>query len=376
MRIAIVADWLVTFGGAEHVLKELCELYPSAPLFTTVARRASLGPLKDRDIRTTHLQSLYRIIRQHQILLPLMPRAVEDIDLSGYDIVISSSHAVAKGVIVPPGTLHLCYCHTPMRYAWEMEEEYLRDFHVPMFLKRTVKRELRKLRRWDLTTANRVDHFIANSTTVQERIARIYNRASTVIPPPVDDRFFEQELRAPRQEPREQSYFLAVGRLVPYKRFDLLIELANRNKLPLKIAGRGQDEARLKKMAGPTVEFLGFVPEEQLPALYQNASAFLFPALEDAGIVPLEAEAAGTPVIALRRGGALDVVKDGATGIFFDEQTPESLEHALEKFRKISWDRESIRTHAKAFSEANFRARMKEEIESAYEAFRTQEKNI
>ncbi len=375
MNIAITADWLVTYGGAEHVLHELRALFPKAPIFTTVARPASLGPLARADIRTTRLQKWYRLLHQHQVLLPLMPRAIEDIDLRGFDCVISSSHAVAKGVIVSPGTVHICYCHTPMRYAWEMEKEYLHDFKVPRWLQPWVRRRLRTLRRWDLTTAKRTDCFIANSTATQERIERIYNRESTVIPPPVDDRFFEAPLPTGRQ-PTASPYFLAVGRLVPYKRFDLLIELANREKLPLKIAGRGQDEKRLRKLAGPTVEFLGFVAEEQLPALYQNAAAFLFPQMEDAGIVPLEAQASGTPVIAFRAGGALDVVQDGTTGIFFEQQTLESVQDALQRFKQTSWNRSTIREHARTFSEARFRERMKEEIESAYAEFEKKRERV
>lgn len=367
MRTAIVADWLVTYGGAEHVLSELRSLYPDAPFFTTVAKPASLGPLGDADIRTTYLQRLYDLVGNHQVLLPLLPRAVESIDLTGFDLVISSSHAVGKGVIVPPSALHVCYCHTPVRYAWEMEETYLNDFGVPVFLRGAVKRMLRKLRRWDLTTAQRTDVFLANSTTTQERIRRIYGRESVVVPPPVDERF----LRAPARTTRpEQPYYFAVGRMVPYKRFDLLIQLANELRLPLKIAGRGQDEERLRAMAGPTVEFLGFVPDAELPGLYANAEALLFPQYEDAGIVLLEAQACGTPVIAYAAGGATDAVKDGETGTFFREQTTESLRDALERFRGMTFDRAAIRAHASRFGQSAFRERITAEIAAAFSAHR------
>ncbi len=367
MRLAIVADWLTTFGGAEHVLAQLHALYPDAPLFTTVARREKLGPLADADIRTTRLQHIYRWTSNHQILLPLMPRAIEDIDLTGYDIVISSSHAVAKGVVVPSTTLHLCYCHTPMRYAWEMEEEYLRDFGIPRLLRPAVKRMLSRMRRWDLTTAKRVDVFLANSKTTQERIARIYASESIVIPPPVDDRFFGHPLTTHYPIPNTQ--FLAIGRLVPYKRFDLLIALANELHLPLLIAGRGQDEARLKKLAGPTVTFLGFVPDEDLPALYAQAKALLFPQHEDAGIVPLEAQACGTPVIALNKGGALETILDGITGLFFAEQSTKSIRDALQRFDTMTWDRQKIRDHARQFSQTEFRRKMETMIAKEYENF-------
>lgn len=363
MRLAIVADWLVTFGGAEHVLAALHELFPDAPLFTTVARTASLGPLREADIRTTWLQSLYRLTRQHQILLPLMPRAIEGIDLGKFDVILSSSHAIAKGLIPPSHALHLCYCHTPMRYAWEMEEEYLRDFRVPRLLRPAVKRELMRLRRWDMTTAKRVDVFLANSTATSDRIRNTYGRTSIVIPPPVSHAFFDTPLTAPTS-----TYFLAIGRMVPYKRFDLLIEVANALRLPLKIAGTGQDAARLRRLAGPTVEFLGFVPEEDLPGLYSGAQALLFPQEEDAGIVPLEAEASGTPVIAYRAGGAIDSVRDGETGLFFDTQSPESVIDALRRFETHTWDPAVIRRFAHSFRTDHFQSRIRQEISRAYDA--------
>ncbi|MDD5074804.1 MAG: glycosyltransferase, partial [Candidatus Peribacteraceae bacterium] len=305
MNVALIADWLPTYGGAEHVIAELKMLWPQAPIFTTVARHGRLGPLDRTDIRTSGLQKLYRILRRHELLLPWMPRAVERMDLRGFDVIVSSSHAVAKGVIPPSTAVHICYCHTPMRYAWEMEDEYLRDFRVPKILRRTAKQFLKSIRRWDLTTSKRVDVFIANSSTTQERITRTYGRESTVIRPPVGDSFFSHPLLSHEQK----KYFLAIGRLVPYKRFDLLIETANRLALPLKIAGTGHDESRLRKLAGPTVEVLGYVPDDRLPSLYARAKAVLFPQVEDAGVVPLEAQACGTPVIALGIGGVRDTVQ-------------------------------------------------------------------
>lgn len=368
MRLAIVADWLTTFGGAEHVIADMHALFPDAPLFTTVARPERLGPLANADIHTTRLQWLYRLIRQHQPLLPLMPRAIEDIDLSGYDVILSSSHAVAKGIIVPPSTLHICYCHTPMRYAWEMEEDYLRDFGIPRLLQPIVKKMLMRLRRWDLTTAKRVDVFIANSQTTQERISRTYARKCIVIPPPVDDRFFAHALETQKSTIETRRSFLAIGRLVPYKRFDLLIQLANELQLPLIIAGRGQDETRLKRMAGPTVTFRGFVPDEELPRLYAESRALLFPQEEDAGIVPLEAQACGTPVIAYGKGGAPETIQDGTTGIFFPEQSIESIRDALQRFETLTWDRTVIRDHARPFSQTEFRRKINKIVNESYES--------
>ncbi len=373
MRSAIVADWLVTFGGAEHVLAELHEMFPDAPLFTTVAKPEALGPLKDADIRTTRLQRLYKLLGNHQILLPLMPRAIEEIDLTGFDVVISSSHAIGKGIIPPPSALHICYCHTPVRYAWEMEDIYLHDFRIPKILRKTVKKQLEKLRRWDMTSAKRVDVFIANSTTTQERIGRIYGRESIVIAPPVDERFFEaisNEYQSQSLTANRSSYFLAVSRLVPYKRIDLLIEVANRLQLPLKIAGRGQDAERLKKLAGPTVEFLGFVPEADLPGLYAHAKALLFPQYEDAGIVALEAQACGTPVIAYGVGGALDAVIDGKTGLFFEKQDVDSITDAINRFSTHTWNSSIIMQHAKQFAQSEFRKKMKATIDDAYHQFK------
>ncbi len=367
-QLAITADWLPTFGGAEHVLLELHTLWPQAPIFTTVLNRKKIGPLGEADIRVSWLQHLYRLTGNHQILLALMPRVMEDMDLRGYDIVLSSSHAVGKGIVPPAGAVHICYCHTPMRYAWDMEEKYLKDFRVPAPLRPLIRVLLERLRRWDLTTAKRVDHFIANSTTTQERIERIYGRKSTVIHPPVSDMFLQTPL-VPSDE--REAYFLAVGRLVPYKRFDLLVEAANRLRLPLKIAGEGREFARLKAMAGPTVQLLGYVPTADLPGLYGKAKALLFPQHEDAGVVALEAQACGTPVIAYGLGGSLDTVRDGVTGIFFAEQTSRSLEDALHRFAQGTRNTQVIRTHATQYSAALFRERIQtfvQSVQSGHEA--------
>ncbi|MBI3331654.1 glycosyltransferase [Candidatus Peregrinibacteria bacterium] len=360
MNIALVADWLTVFGGAEHVIAEFREVWPDAPLFTTVARRGRLGPLSRARIQTSTLQTLYRLVPNHQWLLSLMPGAVESIDLKGYDVILSSSHAVGKGIIPPSSSVHVCYCHTPMRYAWEMEDRYLDDFQVPAVLRPAIKRRLKMLRRWDLTTAKRVDVFIANSKETQDRIEKFYGRKSVILPPPVSDRFLKSPFKmAPR------SYFLALGRLVPYKRFDLLIAVANAMRFPLKIVGRGQDEARLRSLAGPTVEFVGFARDEDLPVLYGGAKALLFPQYEDAGIVPLEAQACGTPVIAYARGGAQETIKEGMTGLFFSEQAPASLAQAIEDFSGSSFDAATIRAHAMQYDAPTFRKGLLRIIEDA-----------
>jgi glycosyltransferase involved in cell wall biosynthesis len=352
MRTAIIADWLPTFGGAEHVVAALHRLFPDAPIFTTVARHERIAKMGTNDVRVSRLQTAFCILRTHTLLLPWMPRAMERIDLRDYDLVLSSSHAVGKGIIPSSSAVHVCYCHTPMRYAWDMEESYLEDFRVPHILRKTVQRCLMRIRRWDMTVSKRVDVFIANSTTTQERIQRLYGRPSTVVHPPIEERFFHAPL--PDKKPADRDYFLALGRLVPYKRFDLLMKTANRLRLPLKIAGTGSDLGRLRKMAGPTVELLGFVHDEKLPSLYSNARALLFPQIEDAGVAALEAQACGTPVIALGKGGALDTVIEGKTGTLFPEQSVESLEGALQRWQEIPWDPEDIRKHAAQFREEIF----------------------
>src|SRR3989338_1527249 len=366
MNIALIADWLPTYGGAEHVVSAFHELWPEAPIFTTVAASPEkLGPLSGADIRPDKfLQRIYGFTGRHQYLLPWMPRAVERINLEGYDVILSSSHAVAKGVIPPQTSVHVCYCHTPMRYAWEMEEEYLKDFRIRGLTRMFVRSELKKIRRWDLSTARRVDYFIANSNETRLRIERIYGRESTVIPPPVQERFFETGIGNPNPNPN--PYFLALGRLVPYKRFDLLIEAANKMKFHLKIGGTGTDMARLKKIAGPTGEVLGFVSDKDLPELYANADCLLFPQVEDAGIVPLEAQASGIPVIAYAQGGILDVVTDEKTGLLVPEQTIEAFASAIEKFRSLSWDSSAIRESARQFSEENFREKIKQLVLNIY----------
>jgi glycosyltransferase involved in cell wall biosynthesis len=363
MKVAFVADWLTVNAGAEHALVELHALWPDAPLYTTVARPERLGALGKNTIITTPLQRLYNMVGRHQLLLPFMPQAVEGIDLSGFDVIISSSHAVGKGIIPPSNSVHVCYCHTPMRYAWEMEKEYLRDFRVPKFLWKYLRRTLSKLRRWDLSTAKRVDAFIANSAETARRIQETYGRESVIIPPPVSKKFFE----APLGNAKRQG-FLSVGRLVPYKRIDLLISAANALGAPLTIVGKGQEDARLRGLAGPTVKFLGFVSDHDLPALYASAEAVLFAAHEDAGIVPLEAQAMGTPVIAYGKGGVLDSVVEGKTGVFCNAQTAESFAEAMQTFQTMTFDYEAIREHARKFSAEFFGNRVRATVEGILEA--------
>lgn len=365
MKTAIITDWLPVYSGAEHVIHQLCQIWPKAPLYTTVVNKQKIGPLAAYEIRTSKLQKIYTILKKHQLLIMLMPKAMEQLDVQGYELIISSSHAVGKGIIPASNAVHVCYCHTPMRYAWEMEEDYLKDYGIPFLVRPFAKHAIAKLRKWDLTTAKRVDHFIANSTETADRIKRIYGRESDVLLPPVDDHYFEH----PLVTNTKQSYYLAIGRLIPYKCFDLLIETANKLSLPLKIAGIGQEAKKLKAMAGPTVEFLDFVPNEDLANLYANATALLMPQLEDAGITPLEAQACGTPVIAYGRGGALDTVVDGTTGLFFAEQTVTSLSAAIDAFKNTDFHANTIREHATQFSASNFKKRFLEIVQNAQRTY-------
>jgi glycosyltransferase involved in cell wall biosynthesis len=365
MKVALTADWIMATGGAEQVIGAFAEAFPGAPVFTTVAAEALPGPLKTADVRVSGLQPWFRILRRHQPLLPWMPRAMESFDLGGYDAVLSSSHAVGKGIVVPPNVAHVCYCHTPMRYAWFMEDDYLRDFRVPRILWPAVKRRLANLRAWDLATAKRVDVFLANSNATAKRIKDVYGRGSTVMHPPVEDRYFDVPLRTANDTP----YFFAIGRLVPYKKFDLLIEAANAMNVRLKIAGTGQDMERLKKIAGPTIEFLEYVKNEDLPALYAGAEALLFPQEEDAGIVLLEAQACGTPVIAYGAGGALDLTMEGESSVLFREQTGASLAAAMADFAKGHWNRAAIRERVRECRRSEFERRVKSVVEATAEAF-------
>lgn len=363
MNVAITADWIMATGGAEQVIGALSDAFPGAPIFTSVCTdRRSAGALAKADVRTSSLQRWYRLLKKHQPLLPWMPRAMEAFDLRGYDVIVSSSHAVGKGIVPPAGSVHVCYCHTPMRYAWFMEDDYLRDFRVPRILWPLIKRQLKRLRTWDATTAKRVDVFLANSRATAGRIQGVYGRASTVVHPPVEDRYFA----VPLAHAGDAPYFLAVGRLVPYKRFDLLIEAANTAGFRLNIAGSGHDEERLKGLAGPTVEFLGRVSDDALPGLYAHAKALLFPQEEDAGIVLLEAQACGTPVIAYGAGGALDLTAPHVSSILFPEQTSASLLAAIAHFDAREWNRGAIRERVQECTRANFERRIQGIVTDAH----------
>jgi glycosyltransferase involved in cell wall biosynthesis len=304
------------------------------------------------------MQKLPLVTKHHQPYLPLYPFAMEALDLRGYDLVLSSSSAFGKGVITRPGTLHICYCHTPMRWCWNYEE-YVEREQLGKVARRVLPFFMTGLRVWDQTSSMRVDHFIANSPIIADRIQKYYRRESVVIPPPVEASRFPSN---PATD--VEDYFLLLGRFVPYKRFDLAIEACNRLQLPLVVIGSGRDEERLKRMAGPTVRFLGRLSDEEVIHYYRHCRAFLFPGEEDFGITPLEAQAAGRPIIAYGAGGALASVVDGVTGVFFHEQTVKSLVEVLATFNERFFDPLAIRNHALEFDTPRFQRRIMQFIEA------------
>ena len=357
-RVALVHDWLDTWRGGENVLAEMLRIYPQADLFALVdfLPDAVRQRLQGRRAVTSFLQRLPGARRHFRACLPLFPRAVESLDISGYDTVLSSSHAVAKGVRTRPDQLHICYCHTPMRYAWDLREQYLEASGLAAGPRGAIaRRMLDRLREWDRGASDRVSAFVANSEFIRARIKRCYGRDSTVIAPPVDTDFFTPG------GVRGDDYVTA-SRWVPYKRVDLIVsafrELPERR---LVVVGDGPDAARVRAAAGPNIEFVGEVARERLRELLRGARAFLFAAEEDFGILPLEAQAVGTPVIAFGRGGVLETVRGlddrAPTGVFFVEQTPAAIANAVRRFEADAprIRPEACRTNAERFSAERFR---------------------
>lgn len=355
MKVAIVHDYLNQYGGAERVLEVLHDLYPSAPVYTSIFEPKSMPErYRSWDVRTSFMQHLPLVAKHHQPYLLFYPIAFERFDLSGYDLVLSTSSAWAKGVVTPPGTLHICYCHSPMRFAWS-HREYLKRENAGELARRFLPFLLSYVRLWDEVSANRVDHFIANSRTVAGRIFKYYRREATVINPPVDTASY-------KVESTHEDYFLIVSRLVPYKRIDVAVEAFNQLGLPLKVIGGGRDGATLEGMARSNVKFLGRLDDHMVKEHLARCRALVFPGEEDFGIVPLEAQAAGRPVIAFGGGGALETIVEGKTGVFFRQQTPEALAQAVRGFRDELFDPAAIRQHAEKYDVKVFRETVKEFI--------------
>jgi len=365
MRLALVHDWLTNLAGSERVLLALHELYPHAPIYTSVFVPSQFPQLADAEVRTSFLQRVPGARTRHQAFSLLRTVAFERFDLSEYDVVISSSHAEAKGVITRPETLHICYCYTPIRYYWSGYHHYLQNprFGALNPLVKAVMPYLSSyLRVWDRCAADRVDHFVAISRHVAARIKKYYRREAEVIYPPVNTSWL-------RPSSSVDDFFLLVGRLIPYKRADIAVEAFNRLGLPLKIAGTGSELESLRRMAKPNVEFLGRVSDQELAELYSRCLALIFPQEEDFGIVPLEAMAAGRPVIAYRAGGALETVVEGETGLFFDRQDAECLADAVRRFDPGRFEPRKARAQALRFDVEVFKSEMARMVDREWERF-------
>jgi len=370
MRVAIVHYWLVNFRGGERVVEALCEMFPQADLFTHVYVPERMSEkINEHRVITTFIARLPLAHRWYQNYLPLMPIALEQLDLRDYDLVISSESGPAKGVLTRPGTLHVCYCHTPMRYAWSMYRDYLENSGRAKRL--VLPWVMHRLRQWDQLTANRVDFFMANSYNVARQVQKYYGRSALVVHPPVDvDRFAPAE--RPAGGARRQPYFLCVGQLVRYKRFDIAIEAFNALGVRLFIIGEGEEERALRRIAGPTITFLGYQNKEWLGKYYTQCEAVIFPGEEDFGIVPLEAAASGRPVIAYGRGGALETVIPGETGILFDHQTPTSLIEAVNSYQQVPqrFVENRLVEHARKFSRERFKQHFRAALGEAFKQTR------
>lgn len=357
LRVALVHDWLNQIGGAEDVIQTLVEMYPGAPVYTSMYAPDLMPPVyRTWDIRVTWMDRLPGIHRRHQIYLPLYPLAFQSLDLRGCDVVLSNKSGFCHGVPVPPGATHICYCLTPTRYVWNLRD-YAERERLPSMVNAVLPPVIALLRQWDYAAARRVHHFIAISTEVQARIKRFYGRESVVIPPPVDTARFQPAAT-------HDDYFLILSRLIPYKRIDLAVQAFNELGLPLVIAGEGRDRPRLQAMAKSNITFLGRVDDARAPELMARCRAFIFPGLEDFGIAPVQAQAAGRPVIAFAGGGALDTVVDGVTGLFFREPAPSSLADAVRRLDDVRFEPAAIREFALRFDTQVFKRKMSDLVEA------------
>lgn len=359
MKIAFVHDFLLKLGGAERVLKALMEMYPDAPVYTLLYDEKTVGHVFPKErVRPSRLQAFPRFIPgMHKLLFPMMPSAVEQFDLSEFDVVISSSSAYAHGVVTNLETQHICYYHTPMRYAWDYTHQYLKEQNLGWFGEILASRLLHKVRQWDFLAADRVDVSLANSKTVQARIQKYYRKEAKVIYPPVEvHRFHPHE--------KNEGYFLIVSTLTPYKRLDLAVELFNKLGKRLVIIGDGSDRGRLERMAAKNIDFLGYKSDEVVKAYLENCRAFIFPGEEDFGIAPVEAMACGKPILAYRKGGLTESMVEGVTGEFFDQPNLESMEDGLTQLliNEKEYSAKTIAKHAEQFSLKAFEKAIKSVI--------------
>lgn len=369
MKVALVHDHLAQDGGAEQVLRVLARLYSSAPIFTLLAEEGIAKQFTNR-VDTSIIQRLPGGIKHYQWYMPFMPMAVEFFDLTDFDVVISDASAFAKGVITPVDTLHICYCHTPTRYVWDYTHQYISELKYNKYLKKIISLLLNYIRLWDRQAADRVDVFIANSKTVQKRIAKYYRRESTVIYPPVDIKQFTMATAT-------GEFYLIGGRLAPYKRVDIVVKAFKDLGWQLKIFGDGVDLPRLREIANgaPNIEFLGRIDDHKKAELYRRCKAFINPQEEDFGITVVEAMASGRPVIAYEKGGATETVIDGQTGLFFKEQTSASLIAALKRFQEMEFTPSVIRAHAEQYSTERFEKEIREFVDKEYKKFKGEHEN-
>ena len=353
--VALVHDWLNQRGGAEDVLECLVGLFPQAPIHTSIYWRSHMpAAYRQWPIRVSFMDRLPGIYRHHQPYLPLYPVAFERFDLSDFDLVLSNKSGFCHGVRAALGARHVCYCLTPTRYVWDFKT-YARHEGLNAPARLALRPLLSGLRRWDRAAAQRVDSFIAISSEVQHRIQRCYGRDSVIIYPPVDTARFA----ASAVQPGAGDYYLSLGRLIPYKRVDLAVQACTRLNLPLWVVGAGRDRSRLERLAGPTVKFLGRVPDGDVPALMAGCRAFIFPGLEDFGIAPVQALSAGRPVIALAGGGALDIVQDGVNGVLFPQPRVDDLCAAIERFERLDFYPPALRRTAERFDRGQFEQQLR-----------------
>jgi len=349
-NVALVHDWLNQMGGAEDVLETMVGMFPGSPIYTSMYWREGMpSAYRAWPVQTTWMDRLPGIYRHHQPYLPLYPLAFSGLDLSDYDLILSNKSGFCHGVRTGAAS-HVCYCLAPTRYVWDFESYAAREA-LPAALKTALRPVIASLRRWDYQAAQRVDRFVAISREIQSRIRRHYGREAAVIHPPVDTERF-------RPSSEREDYYLIVSRLIPYKRIDLAVRAFNQLGRPLVIAGGGRDREALEALAGPTVTFLGYVPDEELPGLYARCRAYVLPGVEDFCIAPVEAQAAGRPVIAYGAGGALDTVIEGETGVFFRRQTPEALAEAVRAFDPDAIDPDACSANADRFDVAVFRDKL------------------
>lgn len=376
MKVALVHDWLTGMRGGEKCLEVFCELFPNATLMTLLHLKGTVSPkIEQMDIRTTFIQKMPWLRQRYRQYLPLFPMAIEQFDMRGYDLILSSSHCVAKGVIPHPGTCHICYCHTPMRYVWSMYQEYFGPHRTKGLKGKIIALFCNYLRMWDIMSNQRVHYFIANSNHVRQRIRHFYHREADVIYPPVDTA--DTELST-----EEKAYYLIVSALVPYKRIDLAVRAFNQLNEKLVIIGQGSEKKSLQKIAGKNIKFLGWLRDAELRQHYAKCRALIFPGEEDFGLVPVEAQAFGRPVIAYGKGGVLETVKgkwlrrnefsaeENFTGLFFENQTVDDLVRAVKAFDKLNFNSHKIRAQVRMFDRETFKEKIRLYIQSKLEDFR------